>query len=115
VRLRTDEPRERRVLINILGTTLAMVDQKLDPLGEVLGITGPLSDVRIYLRCGGNSVHKAKEPFVAQPNGSADWDFELIKIISLTASSPAHQARQNGAWTYPDIWAGDSHAFPYPY
>ena len=115
VRSRTGEPRERRVLTNILGTTLGMVDQKLDSLGEALGVADGVSRVRAYLRRGGNSVDETKAPFVAQPDGSQYWDFETIKIISLMASPQARQARENGGWAHPDVWAGDPNAFPYPY
>jgi len=115
VRLRTGEPRERRVLTNILGTTLGMLDLKLDVLAEAIGVAGVSSAVRTYLRGGGDSVGEAKAPFVARPNGREYWDFEVIKIVSLMASPQARQARENGGWAYPDVWAGDSGSFPYPY
>lgn len=38
VRGRTGEPRERRVLANLLGTMLAMVENKLDSLGQGLSL-----------------------------------------------------------------------------
>lgn len=115
VRSSTGEPRERRVLTNILGTTVAMVDQKLDFLGDALGVAGAVPDIRTYLRRGGNSVDETKALFAARPSGSEYWNFEVIKIVSLMASPQARQARENGGWAYPDVWAGDSNAFPYPY
>jgi hypothetical protein len=115
VRTRTSEPRERRVLVNILGTTLGMVDQKLDALCEAVGAPGDASEIRTYLRGGGNSVEATKAPLVARPSGSDYWDFEVIKIVSLMASPQARQARESGGWAYPEVWAGDAGAFPYPY
>jgi hypothetical protein len=109
VRSRTREPREHRVLVNILGTTLGMVELKLVHLGEALGIEPEVvSGRRAYLRRGGNSVSETSAPFLAQPNGSQYWNFEIIKIISLMSGSGSGQMRAQLGWPYPEIWGGDS-------
>lgn len=115
IRLHTSEPRERRVLTNILGTMLGMVELELDTIGLVLGVSEVVPYVRGYLRQGGNSVNETKAPFVDKPGGSLIWDFEIIKIISLLISPRPRQSRESNGWPYPEVWGGNSDAFPYPY
>jgi hypothetical protein len=115
IRLRTGEPRERRVLTCIIGATLGMVELKLDAFGSALGVSESVPLVRSYLRQGGNSVNETKAPFVDKPGGSLIWDFEIIKIISLLISPQARQSRESSGWPYWELWPGNSDAFPYPY
>lgn len=115
VRMYTGEPRERRVLANILGTLLAMVENKLGPLGQALDSPLEAEAARSSLRRGSNSVADTRDAFAAHPEGSAVFDFEVIKIASLLASPQGVRSRAAAGWPRPDIWGGDIDAFPYPY
>lgn len=115
VRIYTGEPRERRVLANILGTLLAMVENKLGPLGQALGSQAEAEAAGSALRRGANSVADTRNAFAAHPEGSKFFDFEVIKIASLLASPQSVRSRADAGWPRPDIWGGDIDAFPYPY
>lgn len=115
VRQRTGEPRERRVLVNILGTMLAMVEAKLDSLGQALSLPGSARSSVAAIRSGSAVVEEAREAFADNPRGSEYFDFEVIKICSLLATAQAWNNRSSAGWPHPDIWGGEVNAFSYPY
>jgi hypothetical protein len=115
IRTATGEPRERRVLVNILATAAAMVDSKLDQLAEAISLRGASDASRSLLRSGEDSINAFRGPFTGHPNGVEYLDFEIIKAASLLASPQSMQARAERQWPAPDIWAGNVDSFPYPY
>lgn len=115
IRLHTGEARERRVFANILGTLLAMVENKLGPLGQALDSNSQAEAAGLALRRGANAITDTRGAFAAHPQGLEIFDFEVIKIASLLASPQGMQSRADAGWPHPDIWSGDVNAFPYPY
>lgn len=115
VRQRTGEPRERRVLANILGTMLAMVENKLDSLGQGLNLPASAEPARAAIRRGANAVDESRAAFAGDSRGAEYFDFEVIKIASLLATAQGSRNRAEAGWPHPDIWSGDVNAFPYPY
>lgn len=115
VRQRTGEPAEQRVLKNILGTMLAMVENKLESLGQGLKLSASAQSARSAIRRGADSVDEARTAFAGDPRGAEYFDFEVIKIASLLATAQASDNRTSAGWPHPDVWGGDVNAFPYPY
>jgi hypothetical protein len=115
VRQRTAEPAERRVLVNILGTMLAMVENKLDTLGQGLDLPASAEAALGSVRRGANAIADSRTAFAAHPRGEEYFDFEVIKIASLLALDEGARTRTEMGWPEPDIWGGDLNAFPYPY
>lgn len=115
VRQRTGEPRERRVLVNILGTMMAMVENKLGSLGQGLNLPASAEAARAAIRNGNNVVDEARAAFTGDPRGAEYFDFEVIKICSMLATAQASNNRASAGWPHPDLWGGDVNAFGYPY
>jgi hypothetical protein len=113
VRSHTDEPRKRMVLACILSYVLTMMQMQMPRLEAALQVEGAVDDTVAYFAGGGDSVEAVKSAFVAQPNGSLYWDFELVKIISLLAATASREAREDSGWAFVGSW--DLNAFSYPY
>lgn len=108
IRESSGEPNESRVLINILGTLLAMADHTFTSmLGPGLELEAAASQASTQLREGVDILASYRQLFASHPDGAVAFDFELIKIASLLASPRSAGARSAAAWPHPDLFNGD--------
>ena len=111
IQARTGEPDTKAVQINILGTLLAMICNKVNKLGPALGLEEPASRAASDLKSGVDDVTSCRRYFSAHTSGRDAFDFELIKSVSLLTSPQSVNARREGGWVYPNIWGGDLSGF----
>jgi hypothetical protein len=103
----THEQAERRVLVNLLGTLLVMVEGKLLSLGVALGVPDAATAAIAALRSGDDSIAVARSALTRDPVAAGYVDFEVIKIASMLVIPAARAAREQAGWPYPDAWGGD--------
>ncbi|MFZ4434651.1 MAG: hypothetical protein ACOYOQ_15775 [Microthrixaceae bacterium] len=115
VRTYTGEPRERAVLMNILGSCMAMMESSLSKLGQGFDLSSHVDQVVAGMRRGDDQIGNVSYIFAVDDRGPTYFEFEVVKTASLLASQMSREARERQRWPYPDIWAGDATLFPYPY
>lgn len=113
IRERTGEPDERRVLVNILGTLLAMVSGKINQAVQGGGLDDRAFCVTEMMKEGVDSIAEYRTAMATCSPTPDFLDFEITKIASLLAFPLSRKAREEGGWSFPDIWPGDLSIFPF--